>query len=252
MKKIVKITALAALIGVGSNAFALNSGALKGLYGSIGAEYVNVPQTNDYSFVPSGTGYAPTQEVTKQTVGQGAIQLGVGYGRFWHQNYYTAAEFDYDVFVGDHTFEHTTAAKIKSSTVFLKDKSSLKDQMQLSAIFGRKFAKNILGYVKIGYSHLTTNDHIEFQKKGFETMPWVSDNYKINMDGVVLGLGARLPVSDHIQLAGEYDYTDYGTATYHHRLENVLYGGTIQTIDTTEKVKNVHSNKGVVSLIYTF
>lgn len=249
MKNVMVKSLLAvSLVAVGMNVQAMSSSALQGVYFSLGTGVMNLHQNLDYK-IDIGPGYDPVNDVMQQHLTPGLVRFGIGYGMYFQHKYYAAVEAAYS-FVSDTTFSNKMTTKIKNTDFYSTNQTSANHLFELNALFGYVFPKQILGFVKLGYAHLSTTNHLLFQQDGYLNDPWVQYNYNQSLNGLLLGLGVRLPITAKLQLAGEYNYINYGTSHHKATLVNVNYAGSTENISVDESNK-VHSNNFVASLIYT-
>lgn len=184
-------------------------------------------------------------------------RLGVGYGRLVHCHWYLATELAASLYrthsVGSSLTEKQDP-KVPLATYTYTDRLMLNNQIELSGILGYTWPRWMtfarLGYVNADLEYRNTYDIEAPQVAMIHGMHSESSG---RVSGALMGVGIRLPVSEHLDLSAEYDYTLY--ANVHRQLvsnEVPQPVGTRSQSTADVNINHLHSSNAVVSLIYMF
>ena len=232
-------TQTGAFISVGGGQQWLSSGS------DVAAE-TQVFQHGSYSF------NAHSQSTSRNLFGR----LGVGYGRLVHCHWYLATELAASLY-RTHTVGSSLTEKqdpnIPLATYTYTDRLMLNNQVELSGTLGYAWPRWMtfarLGYVNAALDYSNTYDI----NNGYMSIHGMHSESSGRVSGALMGVGVRLPVSEHLDLSAEYDYTLY--ANVHRQLvsnEVPQPVGTRSHSTADVNINHLHSSNAVVSLIYMF
>ena len=257
LKNIVAISGVA-LCGLCSST---QAASLNGVFVSVGGGVRYLQANSDIATTLSNSGSSVIFTANSNNHATNDFgRLGVGYG-WYRNNIYLGAELAYD-FYNSRSLQSsgkTTAAKSSpyNYQTAYSDTVKMPNQFEASAIFGYQWPRQILSFIRVGYVNaaLHYSNHIGWSANGGlngETSG--SNNSRVN--GVLFGLGARLPVAKHISLSAEYDFTLY--AKPHLNTKSTMSvpqpksSTAIVDWSTDINYTSLNSSTGLVSLIYTF
>lgn len=183
-------------------------------------------------------------------------QIGFGYGHMIHCHWYAAAEFTASLYQNRHIGGSVTQKQdstLPTATDTYSDQLSMHDQMAISALFGYVWPRWMmftrLGYINAGLDYASSFD-IDNRAVSIHDMhsAW---SHRVN--GALMGLGIRLPVSKHIDLSMEYDYSIYANARPKMISNIVPFHGTDEGRSRADvNINHLQSSNMVIALIVTF
>ena len=220
---------------------------------SSGSDVVAITQPDGYS--GSYKLSARSQSSSRNLFGR----LGVGYGCMVHGHWYMATEFAASLY-RTHTVGSSLTEKqdpnVPLATYTYTDRLMLNNQMELSGILGYAWPRWMtfarLGYVNAGLDYSNTYD-LNAPEPVPMSIHGMHSESSGRVSGALMGVGVRLPVSKHLDLSAEYDYTLYANV-HRHLISNEVPQpvGTRSQSTADVNMNHLHSSNAVVSLIYTF
>lgn len=186
-------------------------------------------------------------------------RFGLGYGHQINQQWYIGLETNYYLF-NKTLIQQTSYTKPQGNDYTNRSLSSnvqLNNQFGLSGIIGYQWKKyNLLNFVRLAYvnANLSYSNKIDYKNGDFKHEFINNANKRIS--GGLLGIGFRLPVSQHWSLSTEYDYTQYEKSSFN----NLNSSAIDTTIPTTHylvstahaKISNLQSFSWITSILYRF
>lgn len=213
--------------------------------GSIDNADFSISQSSHTSTSYSTMSYANVTSITP------TANFGIGYGQLFG-NVYLGLEGNYYLFGGKTNNIRSDGQSIPGAKITLSDEVRFLNQFGASALLGYKW-QHWMTFIRLGY----VNAALKLESSAFynpvigESVA-LSSNKSTRLNGGLIGLGLRLPVSNHVSLSAEYDYSLYENKTL-----TISADGQDPYLNKyhTESVINlhhIHSSTGLVSLIYTF
>jgi hypothetical protein len=168
----------------------------------------NTDDTHDYFSASNLYSKITTQKTSP------SLNFGLGYGFFFEKNYYLALETIYSKVLKNNAQGTASDDFFLGGRTYIENNTT--DQLSISALFGREIRNKYLTYGKIGYALNFQKGSIAYNVAGRSPFDPVLPGYYSQTstirEGLLLGLGLRLPISKLISITPEYNFIDYFNA----------------------------------------